>query len=212
MNDFPQTSSRSFLLRILAGTGGGIFGTFVFFAVYFLSSILFPASQSDVLSESGISVFAVISIVFLGTLSTNMVTGILLGYADLEKYGKQLQTLTHIFSFNMVFFLMTIPFYLLFGGNDPQNAQNIAAFHLLLSAMGSSLLADMVAGESYRVTAVYGTIFGGFISIAIVGLLPLNHVVQSTTLIFFAMPLVWFFLTSFTALSEMIAPNVKKYI
>ena len=106
----------------------------------------------------------------------------------------------------MTLFLLTMPLYLLSGGDA---VQEIASFHILLSAIGSALLAEMVAGVEYRVTAVCGIVFGGFISISIVGLL-LKNGFAPTTLIFFAMPLVWATITFATGISEMVAPGVGK--
>ncbi|MFH0820886.1 MAG: hypothetical protein V1908_03880 [Candidatus Peregrinibacteria bacterium] len=66
-----------FLFRLLSGLTGGIAGTLALFVVYFILITLVPRGDS-----STISVFVMILMAFVGTLTANTITAIMVTFLD----------------------------------------------------------------------------------------------------------------------------------
>ena len=108
MNKRPLTFTL-FLLRLLSGIIGGISGTLAAFIVYFVMLSFVPTGSE----ATSLSAFVIILMAFIGTLTANTVTGLMVTVMDNEKYGRRKTIITHIFLFNLILFFLTIPLYLL---------------------------------------------------------------------------------------------------
>ena len=195
----PLTFSL-FFLRLLSGIIGGASGTLALFVVYFIMSNVLPKTGG----VSSLSVFVIIIMTFVGTLTANTVTGVMVTFMDNEKYSRRKTIIMHIFLFNLVLFFLTIPLYLLGVMQDITNG--IAAVHFLLSAFVSALIMEVLAGYKYSLLGIYSTAFGIFVSIGI-ALLLLAGGSKAIVIMFVAMPGVWFILQIVGSISELLYDN-----
>jgi len=195
----PLTFSL-FSLRLLSGIIGGAAGTLALFIVYFIMLNVVPQTEE----ATTLSMFVIIIMTFIGTLTANTVTGVMVTYMDNEKYSRRKTTIMHIFLFNFILFFLTIPLYLL--GAVLDIVVGIAALHFLLSAFISALVMEVLAGYEYSLLGIYSTALGMFISIAL-ALVLMSTGVSATLVLFIAMPGVWFILEVMGGLSELVYDN-----
>ena len=189
-----------FFLRLLSGIIGGATGTLTLFVVYFIMSNLIPQTEG----VSSLSLFVIIIMTFVGTLTANTVTGVMITFMDNEKYSRRKTTIMQIFLFNLILFFMTIPLYLL--GTMLEITNGIAALHFLLSAFISSLIMEVLAGYEYSLLGIYSTALGMFVSIAI-ALLMMAAGTKPIVIMFVAMPGVWFTLQVVSGIVELVYDN-----
>jgi len=193
-----------FSLRLLSGFIGGISGTLALFVVYFILISLVPSGE-----VTTISVFVMIIMTFVGTLTANTITAVMVTFMDNEKYNRRKTIITHVFLFNLILFFLTIPLY--FAGIAFDVAAGVVALHFLLSAYVSALIMEILAGYQYSLVGVYSMSMGIFISIGIAFIM-LATGVDQTTLIFVAMPAVWLMLEIVGGFSEFIYDQfIKAY-
>ena len=195
----PLTFSL-FSLRLLSGVVGGSVGTLALFIVYFLMLNVIPQGEG----ETALSVFVVIIMTFIGTITANTVTGVMVTFMDNNKYRRQKTIILHIFLFNLVLFFLTIPLYLM--GTAMEITNGIAAIHFLLSAFISALIMEVLAGYEYSLVGIYGSALGIFVSIGL-ALILLSAGVSSLFIMFAAMPGVWLILQVIGGLTELIYDN-----
>lgn len=175
-----------FMARLLSGFVGGIAGTLSLFIVFFLTNGLLPGTES-----TAISVFALIVMAFIGTTVANVMAGLTVTFVDNTKYNRRKTILVHLFMFNVIFFLFSIPFYLIGISLDVVNG--VAAMHFLLSAFISALLMEIIAGYEYSVVGIYSTSLGILLSIGL-AMLAVIFKLKTIVLLFMAMPVVWILL------------------
>ena len=192
-----------FLMRLLSGLTGGIAGTLALFVVYFILISLVPSGEATT-----ISVFVMIIMAFVGTLTANTITAVMVTFMDNQKYSRRKTIITHVFLFNLILFFLTIPLYFL--GIALGVATGIAALHFLISAFVSALIMEILAGYQYSLVGVYSVSLGIFVSIGLAfGLLAGD--ISRTTMLFIAMPVVWAILELFGGLTELIYDNYVKF-
>jgi MFS family permease len=195
----------TFMLRLFSGIVGGAAGTLALFIVYFLMSSLVPPSDAE--GPSSLAMFVVIIMAFVGTLVANTVTGVMVTFMDNTKYSRRKTTLIHIFLFNLILFFVTIPLYLI--GSTLDIVNGVAAVHFLLSAFITALIMEVIAGYEYSLLGIYSTALGMFVSIAI-ALAMMAAGVKPISIMFAAMPGVWFILQIVSGFTELIYDNYVK--
>jgi hypothetical protein len=195
----------TFMLRLFSGLVGGAAGTLALFIVYFLMSYAVP--QGDAEGPSTLTVFVVIIMTFVGTLIANTVTGVMVTFMDSTKYTRRKTTILHIFIFNFILFFLTIPLYMI--GSMLDIANGVAAIHFLLSAFITALIMEVIAGYEYSLLGIYSMALGMFVSIAI-ALAMMSAGVRPITIMFAAMPGVWFILQLVGGFAELIYDNFVK--
>lgn len=194
-----------FILRLFSGLVGGAAGTLALFIVYFLLNTVVP--QADAEGPTSLAMFVVIIMTFVGTLVANTITGVMVTFMDNAKYFRRKTTILHIFIFNFILFFLTIPLYMLGASLDIVNG--IAAVHFLLSAFISALIMEVIAGYEFSLLGIYSTALGMFVSIAI-ALAIMAAGVRPITIMFVAMPGVWFILQTVGGFAELIYDNFVK--
>lgn len=204
MNEKRPLSATLFSLRLLSGIAGGVVGMLIAFVAYFIMSTFIPAGEG----VSSLSLFAIIVMAFVATLSANTLTAVMLTFMDHEKYSRRKTTITQVFLFNLVLFFMSIPFYLL--AIPLGISSGVVALHFLLSAFVSSLIMEILAGYEYSLVGVYASSLGIFVSIALAMLL-LNAEISTLVLTLGAMPTVWFILEVVGGVVELIYDNFIRY-
>jgi hypothetical protein len=189
-----------FFLRLISGIVGGAAGTLALFVVYFIMMNLVPQTEG----VSSLSLFVIIIMTFVGTLTANTVTGVMITFMDSQKYSRRKTTIMHIFLFNLILFFLTIPLYLL--GVTLNIANGIAAVHFLLSAFITALIIEVLAGYEYSLLGIYSTALGIFLSIAI-ALIMMAAGTPPITIMFAAMPGVWLILQVVGGFTELVYDN-----
>lgn len=199
-NSRPLTSGI-FFLRILGGVVGGVSGTLVMLMIYFISLAALPNTDTQM---TGITKFALITMILISTLTTNLISSQIISISDREKYKNPSKTMINIFTLNLILFILITPLYLF---SSTENIQIIAAFHLLISAQMSTLMMEIFAGNQFPLIGAYSISFGGMLSFAIIAFI-ISSAQSSTSLntliLFIAMPLVWGMLQLFNGLIESI--------
>jgi len=203
MNEKRPLTFSLFLLRLLSGFVGGITGTLSAFVIYFVMISFVPAGDE----ATSISVFIVIIMAFVATLTANTLTATMVTFLDNEKYSRRKTIITHVFIFNLVLFFLTIPFYLL--GISLDIVIGVAALHFVLSAFVSSLIMEIIAGHEYSLVGVYGSSLAIFITIALAFVALITN--PSDLLVtFLAMPITWVVLQLIGGLTELVYDNFLK--
>lgn len=193
-----------FLLRLLSGITGGIAGTLAAFVIYFLMLSFIPANEA----ATSLSTFTIIIMAFVGTMIANTITAVMLTFMDSQKYNRRKTTITHVFLFNLILFLLTILLYIL---AIPMNIViGVAALHFLLSAFVSALIIEILAGHEYSLLGIYGVSLGIFVSISF-AFVALAAGVSPLFITLSAMPIVWFILIIVSGFTELIYDNFLRY-
>ena len=202
MNEKRTLTFTLFLLRLLSGMAGGVAGTLITFIVYFIMNLAIP-------SEGGaLSAVTLIIMTFAGTLIANTITAVMLTFMDSEKYSRRRTTILHVFAFNVILFVLTIPLYLIAATSDIMLP--VIALHFLLSAFVSALIMEILAGYGYSLLGVYSVSLGSFLSISF-GFLYLAYSENAYFITLGAMPIVWFILMIVGGLVELIYDNFLHY-
>lgn len=203
MNEKRPLTFSLFLLRLLSGFIGGITGTLAAFVIYFIMISFVPAGDE----ATSISVFIVIIMAFIATLTANTLTATMVTFLDNEKYSRRKTIITHVFIFNLILFFLTIPFYVL--GISLDIVIAVAALHFILSAFVTSLIMEIIAGYEYSLLGVYGSSLGIFTTIGLAFLVLITN--PSDLLVTFAaMPATWIILQLIGGLTELIYDNFLK--
>jgi hypothetical protein len=192
----PLTFSL-FALRLISGIIGGVIGTLAVFIAYFAMLNFLPPTPE----ATSISSFIIIIMAFVGTLSANTSTALMVSFMDNGKYKRRKTIITQVFVFNLILFLFTIPIYFLGISMDMVNA--VAALHFLLSAFISALIMEVLAGHEYSLVGIYGSALGMFFSV-VLAFLAIKMNVKPMTIMFAAMPAVWVLLQVAGGITELI--------
>jgi hypothetical protein len=195
-----------FILRLLGSLAGGMVGALAIFGIYILGISISPAE-----GEVPQALFLTIALVFVGSLTTNLVTIFVLSFLDREIYPRYLTILTQSFLLQLVLFVFSIPIYLIISKLNLGEIyiNYIAALHLLLSVQVSSLLLEVLSISVYKIVAVYGIALGSIFSIGVVVLVYLLGL--ELFLLFILPPLCWVSIELFRALAEIVYYNFYKF-
>lgn len=191
----PQKISfPAFVLKLLAGGGGGAVGAVILLVIFMLAgTILEPLTNTEALDAGYVSpifVFIVMIMVFLATTVSNILSVLLLGLTERGKYGKLSTAIYQVFIVSVVIFLLMVPVYFIAASGGVGLAGYAVALHIIISAMISALILEIVSNYKYSLVGVYGVGFSIVISGGV--LFALSGIVQSTAiLLFIALPVVW---------------------
>lgn len=180
----PRTlTPLTFAFRIAAAFAGGVGGTLSFFIAFFLAGTLIPPNK-----ENPLSLFIVLSMAFIGTLVTNILSTIFLSYADPEKFKKHALIGLQVFIANIVLFVFSVPLYLI-AAQVNMNLALPASVHLLISTQISALILEIFSASRHILVRIYGIALGSLIAFGIV--LLFFAIKQESIVIFIIMPLFW---------------------
>lgn len=207
----PEAPSfLTLVLKTFAGLGGGICGMLVLLVIFLgASTILQPAIAPDVSIEDGtgkspLFIFVFMAMIFLTSLAANILGSLFFTFVERERYSRASTALYQIFFANMVIFGLLAPIYILL---DSQNALSmigfLAGFHVLISALASVLVLEIIGNLRYALVGVYGVVFSVVISTAVV--MGLYYFTQNNPVVvlFTALPLMWVSLGFVTVITEM---------
>lgn len=207
-------SSPSFLtlvLKTMAGLGGGVAGTLILLVIFLLAStILEPAFNPGSLGVDGgdknpLFIFVFMAMIFLTSLGSNLLGSLFFSFVQHEKYGKVSTSMYQIFFVNVVIFIIMAPIYIIL---DTQGLLNLtgflAGFHVLLAALASVMILEIIGNIRYALVGVYGVIFSLLFSVGTIMLI-LQFTQQNPTVVLFAtLPIMWTSLGFISVVVEMV--------
>jgi hypothetical protein len=183
----------TFLLRILAGTTGGIVGGVVLLLIFIMASSVFEPIASfneQVKHISPIFTFVIIIMVFLASTISNIGSTWLMGLVEKEKYTKISSAIYQVFIVSLIIFILMAPVYFITGAANPSITAYVIALHIILSAQASALIFELISNYKYSVVGVYGVTFSVLFSAGL--LFSLASVLGNPQLLLFvALPIVW---------------------
>ncbi len=194
MTEKRPLSFALFWLRLFSGLAAGVGGTLIAFVAYFLMVSFVPSEGS-----SSLSVFSTLVIALAATLSTNVLAALLVSFMDEEKYSRRKTMVSHVFVFNLILFLFTVPFYAL--AAPAQQAVGVMAIHFVISAFITSLILELLAGQQYSLLGLYSNALGIFCAIGL-GFLLSAAKVGPLALIFGTLPMTWLMLQVMNGFGE----------
>lgn len=190
-----KLSIETFLFRLFASIGGSITGTLILSAVFFLSLSAFGEQTSETLS-----LYVILAIILVGTLTTNVLTPFLISITDKERYKKPFTILTQAFILNLVLFIVSVPLYSLLHVAKPEIISYIAAFHFLITAQVSAFMLELFSEQRFVLSGLYGVAVGSLISFTIIMLMYGTN--RETLIMFIIAPLLWISIECFRSLVE----------
>lgn len=206
----PSPSFLTLVLKTFAGLGGGITGMLILLIIYLgastiLQSVFNPGGlAAEEASKNPLFIFVFMAMIFLTSLGANLLGSLFFTFVEHEKYSRTATALYQIFFVNLVIFAILAPLYLLLdtrGFNDLTGF--LAGFHVILSALASAMILEIIGNLRYALVGIYGVIFSVLISTGIVTLLYEFSGRNPTFVLFAALPLIWTTLGFVTILVEM---------
>ncbi|MBI2634316.1 hypothetical protein HYW82_01430 [Candidatus Peregrinibacteria bacterium] len=188
----PQMSFATFLLRLIAGSVGGVLGSLVILLIFVLaSSILDPLTAGTPLdSVSPIFIFILLIMIFLGSTIGNILSSWLLALTERGRYIRISSSIYQIFIINLIIFIILAPVYFLTSSLNLGITAYVVALHIVLSAQVSALILEIVSNPRHALVGVYGTTFSILLSTA--ALFILSGIVENPRILLFgALPIVW---------------------
>lgn len=189
----PETNFENFLLQLLGGLGGGIFGTLLMLVIFLLgSSILKPVLTI----EGGVSVhplfiFLFIAMIFIGSLSSNCLSILLISISNKAAYQRISSAIFQTFFINLIIFIFLFPVYIIVSNLNIGSIAYIAALQIILSSFGSFLIMKIIAAHRYALLGVYSSIFAILLSVGILLFIFRVSAKDLTMLLFVTLPIIW---------------------
>lgn len=176
--------------RFISALMGGMFGTFFMFLIYGMSIFLLGNKENPITS------FILIFMIFLGSLTSNLMCGVLFSLSAPDKYTERSHMLWHAFLINLFLFFVAFPFYILIA-----HTFFVAIIHILLSTFASSLVYEFFTEKgSYALTGLYSSLFTLFI--LSMSFLLLQNSSISSLFLFAILPFVWSITVFITLITE----------
>ncbi|MFH1533348.1 MAG: hypothetical protein ABID64_00240 [Nitrospirota bacterium] len=188
----PKVTFLRFLMKLGAGIGGGVAGALILIVFFMLTaSVLQPALQKSAeIDINPIFVFLVMAMMFLASCGANILGTLFLGLTDRERYIKLSSSIYQIFLINIVIFALTAPIYLMTANLGVGMMAFPAGLQIMLGAMASVLILEMVSDPKYSLLGVYSTIFAIFFASGLLFMI-YQATEQINTLLFGVLPIVW---------------------
>lgn len=163
-NTFVPTRIRlaTVVFRTLSGIVGGTAGSAIMFLLFILaetgSTGLFGNSGDDTFNP--MLMFTILAIGFLCTQVSALISTALFALCQRDKYDRLTTILIHVFSLNLLFFILLSPLYITVVAFVPTEILEgsilyLVGLHVFLSTMASTLIMEIVAEYRYAILGVY---------------------------------------------------------
>lgn len=174
-------------------------------AATILGSAFNPELLEGEAGKHPLFIFVFMAMIFLTSLGANLVGSLLFTFVEHEKYTRRSTAIYQIFFANLVIFIMLAPVYLLL---DSRNLMDmigfLAGFHVLIGALASMMILEIIGNLRYAIIGVYGVIFATLISTATIILTYELTLQNKTVVLFSAVPVIWTLLGFITVIVEML--------
>ncbi|MEK9132749.1 MAG: hypothetical protein AAB606_03535 [Patescibacteria group bacterium] len=207
----PSPSFLTLVLKTFAGLGGGIAGMLILLLIFLgASTILQSAWSPDMLSgesaeKSPLFIFIFMVMIFLTSMGANIVGSLFFSFVEHEKYSRTTTAMGQVFFVNLIIFVIMAPFYIIMDSQGTMNMVGfLAGFHVLLAALASVMILEVVGNIKYALVGIYGVIFALMAATGII-ILVYQFTQQNTTIVLFsALPIMWTLLGFVTVIVEML--------
>jgi hypothetical protein len=205
-------NSPSFLtlvLKTFAGLGGGIAGMLILLLIFLgastiLQSALNPAMSLEESGKNPLFIFVFMAMIFLTSLSANLLGSLFFTFVQQDKYSRASTALYQIFFINLIAFVLMAPIYLLLDARGLMDMIGfLAGFQVLVSALASVMILEIIGNLKYALVGVYGVIFSMLISTGVIMVIFELSGRNPTIVLFAAMPIMWTTLGFVTVIAEM---------
>lgn len=209
----PSPSFLTLVLKTFAGLGGGIAGMLILLLIFLgASTILQSAFNPGELGIEGVEeagknqlfIFVFMAMIFLTSLGANILGSLFFSFVEHEKYSRTSTAMYQIFFVNLVIFVILAPIYLVLDSRDLLDMTGfLAGFHVLVSALASVMILEIIGNLRYAVVGVYGVVFALMLSTGVI-MVVYEFTERNPTIVLFAtLPVMWTALGFITVIVEM---------
>lgn len=206
----PSPSFLTLVLKTLAGLGGGGASTVLLLIIFLGASTIFNSVfNPDLLAETSdkhpLFIFVFMATIFLTSLGANLLGSLFFTFVEHEKYSRASTAMYQVFFANLVIFVILAPVYLLLDSRNLMEMVGfLAGFHVLIGALASMMILEIIGNLRYALVGVYGVIFAMLISTAAI-ILTYELTGKNTVVVLFsALPVIWALLGFITVIVEML--------
>ena len=189
-----KMSFFTLVLKVLLGFITGIIGSMLLLLIFLgASSILRPVltpAEATVNEISPLFIIIVMAMIFITSMVTSTLAPYFFSYTERDHYLKVTTPIYQIFIFNLVIFAFVSPIYLSTSLDRLELAAYAAGLHIVLSALSSSLIFEIMNDVKYSLLGVYSSVLGVLVSTA-VNLFIYRLFLTPTVLLFVALPITW---------------------
>lgn len=210
----PSPSFLTLVLKTFAGLGGGVAGMLILLLIFLgASTILQPAFNPELIGLSGMGeggksplfIFVFMAMIFVTSLGANLLGSLFFTFVEHERYSRTATILYQIFFINLVAFVIMAPIYLLLDARGLMEMTGfLAGFHVLLSALASVMILEIIGNLRYAVVGVYGVIFALLAAVGLIMVIFEFSGRNPTFVLFASLPIIWTALGFVTVIVEML--------
>lgn len=206
----PSPSFLTLVLKTFAGLGGGVAGMLILLLIFLgASTILQSAFNPEAFgveeaSKNPLFIFVFMAMIFLTSLGSNILGSLFFSFVEHEKYSRTSTAMYQIFFVNLVIFVVLAPIYLVLDSRNLLDMTGfLAGFHVLLSALASVMILEIIGNLRYAVVGVYGVVFALMISTGAMMVVYGFSDRNPTVVLFATLPVMWTMLGFVTVIVEM---------
>jgi hypothetical protein len=170
---------------------GGFLGSIFMFAIYHIN-IRIIDNPKNLITE-----FLLICMIYIGSLTANLFTGLFFSLVYPEKYNRRYDMIWQVFLINFFLFMLSFPVYVFM----PAEIQTTGVLQIIFSIFSSSVIFEIYAGDgTYTISGLYGSLFGTFLMMVVLYLLKPSSFEGIFS--FAVLPINWLVVTFFTLITE----------
>lgn len=206
----PSPSFLTLVLKTFAGLGGGIAGMLILLLIFLGASTIFqsawnPEALGADTSKNPLFIFVFMAMIFATSLGANLLGSLFFTFVEHEKYGRTSTAMYQIFFVNLVAFVIMSPIYILLDARGLMDMTGfLAGFHVLLTALASVMILEVIGNLRYAVVGIYGVVFSLLISTGVIMTVYELTGRNPTIVLFASLPVMWTALGFVTTIIEML--------
>lgn len=191
-----KMSFLTLVLKTFSGLMGGVAGTLVLLLIFLLTSSILQPVLSPAENATGeispLFIFILMAMIFATSMISSLVAPFLLSYTERDRYTRVTTALSQIFILNLVIFAFVAPIYLTTSTTRLELTVYAAGLQVILSALGSALIFELIHDARYTLLSVYTTILGTLVATALGFFLYTSTGSAGATILLFAsLPIIW---------------------
>lgn len=200
----PQPTFLTLVLKTFAGFGAGIAGTLILLVIFLTAtSILQPTFSESGETGHPLFIFVFMATVFLTSLGSNIVGSLFFSFVQHDKYLRTTTAIYQVFFVNLIIFAVLAPVYLLVATMGLDVTAFVAGLHVVLAALSSLMILEIVSNIRYAVVGVYGVVFSILFSLGIIFTFYQFSQQNLVILLFITLPVIWTSLGFISVIVEM---------
>lgn len=201
----PEPTFLTLVLKTFAGFGAGIVGTIVLLVIFLVGASVLQPTFAGVAGETlhPLFIFVFMAMVFLTSLVSNIVGPLLFSFVQQDKYSRTQTAITQIFIVNLVILGLLAPIYLIIFAAGLDLTAFLAGIHVMVAAIASMMILEIVGNLRYALVGVYGVIFSVLFATGVIFLIYEFAGRNLVILLFSTLPVIWMFIGFISVIVEM---------